>query len=122
MIAALAGYILLVLQELDLISAPIAALLAPIFVVLLYPLIEREQIPPVRILEQLGRRVYGLYLSNLIWISLALVLIRALMPGLLQHVLSLVPILMGITIGGVWFTMAGLEKVPVRGLRRYVFG
>jgi hypothetical protein len=120
--AALAGYILLILQELDIVAAPIAGLVTPIFVVLLYPLIEREQIPAVRSLEQLGRRAYGLYLSNLIWISLALVLIRALMPGLLQHILLLVPVLMGITIGAVWFTMAGLERVSVRGLRRIVFG
>lgn len=115
-------YGFVIAHEAGWLGAPLAGLMMPIFGVLLYPFIARDQIPWIKAWEWLGRRAYGLYLSNLVWISLLLIAVRAFAIGLMDKIFLLVPVLIACTILVVGLLMAGIEKLPVRGLRRYVFG
>lgn len=121
-ILAVISYVLAVLHWLSLYHAPVAGLLNPLFVLLIFPLIARESIPFARGLEQLARRAYGLYLTNLILLSIALVIIRTWFPGLFSKMLILFPILVAVTIAALWLLMVGVEKLPSPNVRRYVFG
>jgi peptidoglycan/LPS O-acetylase OafA/YrhL len=116
------AFILAVSHESGILTAPMAGVLTPLFGVSVYPFISREQIPFIHAWEWLGRRAYGIYLSNLIWISLLLVVVESFAVGLLRNIYLLIPILSIATVAIVGLLMAGIEKLPVRGLRRYVFG
>ncbi len=100
----------------------VPSLLAPVFGVLLLPLIRREMIPAVGPLESVGRRAYGLYLTNLIFLSLALLAIEAGIPWLLGQLLVLVPILFVLTTLVLQAVMGAADRTPVPAFRRYVFG
>lgn len=102
--------------------SPLGGYLLPLFVIPLFTLVKREDIPFIKILEELGRRAYGIYLSNLVWLTLLLSLVATILPGLVDQMLILTPILIVLTIGLVWITMTVLERFPVRGLRRYIYG
>jgi peptidoglycan/LPS O-acetylase OafA/YrhL len=114
--------VLVVSHESGILTAPLASVLTPLFGVSVYPFISREQIPFIHVWEWLGRRAYGIYLSNLIWISLLLVVVESYAVGLLRNIYLLIPILSIATVAIVGLLMAGIEKLPVRGLRRFVFG
>jgi hypothetical protein len=116
------SYLLSVLHELDLIHFPFATLLFPLFVVMIIPVVRRDSIPLVRQLESLGRRSYGLYLSNLILINIGLALVASLFPILFSLSIFLVVLLIIFTITVLWLLMLGSEKLPTPIIRRYVFG
>jgi peptidoglycan/LPS O-acetylase OafA/YrhL len=116
------SYVFAVLQELDLYRVPVANLLNPLFVILLFPLITRESIPFAWHLEQLGRRTYGLYLTNLILLSIGLVIAEKWASSLFSIMLIFVPILVVFTISALWTLMTGTEKLPSQNVRRYLFG
>jgi hypothetical protein len=115
-------YLGVVIHGLTLFRVPIAGVVLPLFVVLTFPIISRATIPLAFQFEGLGRRSYGLYLSNLIWINIGLLTIDALAPGLFTMLLLLAPILIGFTIGALWIVMAASEKMSTPLVRRYVFG
>jgi len=100
----------------------IPSLLTPVFAVLLLPLIRRETIPAAGLLESVGRRAYGLYLTNLIFLSLALLGIQAGFPWLLGQLLLLAPLLFVLTTLVLQALMSAVERTPVPMVRRYVFG
>lgn len=121
-LSAAATYSLAAMHELTLLRIPMAGLLCPVFVILAFPLIERNAIPGVEQLEQLGRSAYGLYLTNLIFISLALVFIEALARSLMGAMLLLVPIVITIAIAAPLILIKAIESSPRPIARRYVFG
>ena len=122
---AVSGFGLLVLaflSEVNLVDLPLASVFGPMVTILLLPLIKRERIPFVRYLEQLGKRSYGLYLTNLIVITLMLAMVRVSAPWLLS-IQSLLAILLAvITLIVPQWLMGWVERVPGKKVSRYVFG
>lgn len=121
-LAVVAAYLIAVLNRLSIVAWPLADLLCPIMFVLLFPRIRREQIPVVAHFERLGRRAYGLYLTNLITLSLALAGVEAVAPRLLGAFLVLLPLLMLITVGVPYLIVAAIERLSFPGAQRWVFG
>jgi peptidoglycan/LPS O-acetylase OafA/YrhL len=117
-----AVYVLVVMHAAGIVVAPLPGVLLPIIAVLIYPFMSREHIPLVQVWEWLGRRAYALYLSNLIWISILLLISQALTPFILRYVAIEIIFVMALTIMIVWILMELIEKIPIRGLRRYIFG
>ena len=111
-----------VLHELGRVNLALAELIFPVFVILVFPFVDRGRIPFVLQLEQLGRRAYGLYLSNLIWLSLALIIVRQSVPWLMSVWIVLIPILSALTIGTVTVLMGLTERMSSPLWRRYLFG
>ncbi|HET7010130.1 MAG TPA: acyltransferase [Anaerolineales bacterium] len=118
----LALYLLVVADEAGALVAPQAVLALPLLAVLLVPVVRREAIPFVRSFEYIGRRAFGLYLTNLIFLNLVLVAVQAFVPGLLQAVLVLVPLGLALTVGALVAMAAALERWPGPAAQRYVFG
>lgn len=121
-IAAVVLYSLAVLHETSFTRAPFAGLLLPVFVVLMLPLLRREAIPFVEALEVEGKRAYGLYLTNLVFLNVALVGVQAGLPWLVDQLLVLVPLLVLFTILAMRLLVAGLARLPVPTAQRYVLG
>ena len=111
-----------VIGSLGVFEPAVPSLLAPVFGVLLLPLVRRELIPAVGFLESIGRRAYGLYLTNLIFLSLALLGIQVGLPWLLSRLLILVPLLFVLTTLALQTLIGVVERMPVPAVRRYVFG
>lgn len=122
LLAAIAAFILSVLSDLSFFKTPLPEILAPLFVILLFPLIPRKSIPFVQKFEKLGKRAYGLYLTNLISLSIALVGIRTWSAWLLGQLSLLVPVLIIFTVMIQWVLLRLLEMLPVPGIQRYAFG
>jgi peptidoglycan/LPS O-acetylase OafA/YrhL len=119
---AIGAYVLALLHEMSLVRFPLAALLCPVFVVLSMPVLAREWIPFARGLERLGMRAYGIYLTNLILLSLAVAAILAWVPELLQWLLIAVPLLAAGVIVAQAGLQSGLRKLVGRQGLRWVFG
>lgn len=115
-------YTMVLADELTSSSLPIGGWLFPIAGIFLVPLIPRESIPWVSWLEWLGKMAYGLYLTNLTIITLAITFLSSWLPFLFQILVVLVAILIAVTIG----VNAGLFEIisrsPAPKLRRYFFG
>ena len=73
--------------------APLAGIVAATAFVLYMPSIKREAIPLYRQLEEVGKKSYGLYLMNLIVLSLVLIIIGVIAPGLFSLDILVQPIL-----------------------------
>lgn len=121
-VGALATFGLAVLTELSMVNVTLAGLLCPVLVVLLFPLIRRDALPWVVTLEQLGKKSFGLYLTNLLVLNLMLAAIQALAPGLFGALLLLAPLLFVFTVVVPWSVMTALERWPTPAAHRYVFG
>jgi hypothetical protein len=76
----------------------------------------------VSLLEEYGKRAYGLYLTNLIVLSCAIAALKVSVPWLMPHLVLLVPVLLVITLHGVCRLLALADRLPTRALQRYVFG
>ena len=109
-------------DQLGVFRLPLAILACNAFVMGLFLLVRRETLPMVTELEWVGRRALGLYLTNLILISLALAAVRAVAPILFQQMLVLVSIVIVFTISVLGLLFTAVERLPVPGARRYVFG
>jgi peptidoglycan/LPS O-acetylase OafA/YrhL len=120
--AAVAAYGLAALHELSFVEFPLAELLCPVFVMLLFPLVKRESIPFAQHLEQIGKNALGLYLTNLITLSITLAIVGMLLPGLFGLLLLLIPALFIITIFAPRLLIAALARLPIPAAQRYVFG
>lgn len=97
-------------------------LVCPIPLILLCIIIRRERIPLARLLEQYGRKSYGLYLTNLIVISLLLAGIRVATPWLLPHLIVVIPLLFIVTLNVPFWLMTLADRSPARLIQRFVFG
>jgi peptidoglycan/LPS O-acetylase OafA/YrhL len=121
-VAAVGLFALAFLEEWSVLSAPLAAVLCPVAVVLLFPLLRRDAIPLAGRLEQLGKRAYGLYLTNLIVLNLALALVHAALPWLFGQLLVLAGLLFVATLILPQLLIALAERLPNPRAHRYVFG
>ena len=108
--------------QLGVLHQPLALLACIGLVMVLFLLVRREALPMVTELEWMGRRALGLYLTNLISISLALAAVRAVAPVLFQQMLVLVSLVIVFTISVLGLLFTAVERLPVPGARRYVFG
>jgi peptidoglycan/LPS O-acetylase OafA/YrhL len=89
---------------------------------MLVPLIKRNWIPKVTQVEYLGKRSYGLYLTHLLVIDLALTAIRDLLPGLTSFPLLIVAPVLIIALAIPLLMMNLLSATPTRVAHPYVFG
>lgn len=122
---ALAAFIFLLglLHLQSIVNAPWARLLCPFPLLFALPVVNRNEIPAVAHFELVGKHAYGLYLTHLIVIDLLLILIRALLPSLLNLQLLLVPLLFAAGLIFPIFVMKTLaQRPPARKVYRYVFG
>jgi peptidoglycan/LPS O-acetylase OafA/YrhL len=125
LLVAITGIVLYGLRVAGLIQgwdARLLGVLCPIPLILLCIVIKRERIPLASRLEEYGRKSYGLYLTNLIVISLLLAGIRAAAPWLLPRLIIVIPLLFLVTLSVPFWGMTLAERPPVRLIQRYVFG
>lgn len=94
----------------------------PIPLLLLCIAIKRESIPLASHLEQYGRKSYGLYLTNLIVLSLLLAGLQVVAPWLLPHLIVVIPLLFLVTLNLPFWIMTLADRSPARLVQRYVFG
>lgn len=100
----------------------VAGFWGPVACVLLLPTIERRSIPGVALLERIGKRSYGLYLTHLLALDLALWAIGAVLTGLLAYRLVLFPALF---LTALIVPLAGMEALArsrARAVYRYLLG
>jgi peptidoglycan/LPS O-acetylase OafA/YrhL len=119
---AAAAYGLAVGTELGLVHLPHAALAFPVFMMGLFLVIRRESLPMGTELEWMGRRALGLYLTSLIFPTLALAAVGASAPVLFNQMLVLVSIVTAFTILALRFLVLAVEQLPLPAARRYVLG
>ncbi len=115
-------FVLGVLDSLAVIHLSLAHFLAPVSMILLLPAIKRDTIPFVRLLERIGRRSYGIYLTNLIVLNLVLIGIKLLIPALFFVDIILFPLLFLATLSAPLLLMEAAAKGPLKPGYRYVFG
>jgi peptidoglycan/LPS O-acetylase OafA/YrhL len=88
----------------------------------LLPLIQRNKIPLVETFEWIGKRSYGFYLTHLVAINLAIMLMMAVAPAVLGAQAVAQPLLFAVGMGGPALLLTGAAKLPIRAAYRYVFG
>jgi len=115
-------FALTILNITSIINAPWARFLFPVAFILLVPIIKRQSIPMVRSLERIGQRVYGVYLTHLLILYLALLIIYAVAPTLLYYRILLIPGLFALALGLPLITMKSFSQSRARVLYKYVFG
>lgn len=120
--ATVALFIVVCLHELGFIRFPLARILCPLAFVGLLPLIPRSAIPLAGAFEWIGKRSYGFYLTHLVAINLAIMLLMAVAPAMLAAQAVIQPLLFAVGMGGPALLMAGAARLPVRAAWRYVFG
>lgn len=111
------------LDAFGIITAAWARFICPVPLVLALPVINRNDIPALSLLETIGKRSYGVYLIHLIVIDLLLILIQHTIPDFLNYQLILFPILF---LAGLYFPLLLMNSTsqhkPIRKVYRYVFG
>lgn len=115
-------YILNLLHWMHRISLPFAGHLFALSFVCFSVTITRNSIPFVRQLEYLGKRAYGLYLTDLIAIDSVLLVINSYLPGLTAYQIILQPILFTLALAIPLGLMSLVERLPKRSIYRYMFG
>lgn len=116
------GFVLVILNELSVIQFPVIDILAPLMAMFLVPIITRDRIPMAKWLERLGKRAYGLYLTNLIVLTLVIKAFELLNPHFLDYHLISTPtiFILAITIPQAVMHLMELNR-KLTGYR-YVFG
>ncbi len=104
------------------VNAVLAEVFCPLAAILLAPVIPRNRIPAVKFLENLGKRSYGLYLTNLVVINLLLFAVQSWLPFLLGWLSLLSIVLAAITFVLPGWLMSAVERIPGRSVYRAVFG
>lgn len=115
-------YFLDVFDAAALIYVPIAHYLLPVTFILLTPLIRRESLPFVRLLENFGKKSYGLYLTNITFQYLIFFGIGYLVPQLLNYHGFLELFVFAFFSFTMLNLMYKLEKSPTKIIYRQVFG
>lgn len=123
-LASLAGllFTLGLLDAFKVIHLPIARHICTVPFVLLLPAIKRESIPLIKVLEQVGRRSYGVYLTHLIALDSSIFILYMLVPGLLALPALLFPALFLVGCLIPLLLMELGSRKQVRRYYRYVFG
>ena len=103
-------------------DARVLGMVGPIPWILLCLVIKRERIPLAGLLEQYGSKSYGLYLINLIVLSLLLAGLQVAAPWLLPHLIIVIPVLFLVTLHLPFWLMTLADRSPARLIQRYVFG
>lgn len=120
--ATAAFFIVVCLHELGFFRFPAARILCPVALMGVLPLIRRNTIPLVETFEWIGKRSYGFYLTHLVAINLAIMVMMAIAPAVLAAQALIQPLLFAVGMGGPALLMAGAARLPVRAAWRYVFG
>jgi peptidoglycan/LPS O-acetylase OafA/YrhL len=123
-IAGLTGILFVIglLDAVKVLNFPMATFLAPMAFVLFLPSIQRKSIPFVQQFEKVGKKSYGLYLTNLIVIFLFLTFVKTVVPGILVYPIFLLPFTFAFTLSVLLFLMSSLERMRMRKIYPYVFG
>jgi peptidoglycan/LPS O-acetylase OafA/YrhL len=121
-VSAIALYVLRVVAIVQGLDARELAIVCPIPLILLCLVVKRENIPFASSLEQYGTKSYGLYLTNLIVISLLLAGIHVAAPWLLPYLIVVIPLLFLVTLNVPFWIMKLAERSPARLIQRYIFG
>ncbi len=100
----------------------VAGFWSPVACVLLLPAIERRSIPWVGLLERIGKRSYGLYLTHLLVLDLILWGIGVALTGLLAYRILLLPFLFVTALIVPLAGMEALARSPARAVQRYILG
>ena len=115
-------FVLGLLNAFEILVFPIARILCPLPLTLALPAITRDRIPWVRTFERIGKRSYGLYLTHLFVLDLALLLIHSVLAGLIGIPFLLFPILFAL---GIIIPIALMEMAargPIKRTYRLIFG
>ena len=115
-------FIVGVLHYSGVVDLPLAGFLPPLPFVLLLPVIDRGSIPLVNVLEAIGKRSYGLYLTHLLVLDLTLWAIGVFGIGLFNYRLALLPLLFPFAVRVPLTLMDVLTRSPVRPIYRYLMG
>lgn len=115
-------FILVLLNEHVILIFPFADVLVAVVGAFLLPLIPRDRIPYAKRLETMGKRAYGLYLTNLITITILVYLVNRFIPGILKNNLIAVPLLFVFVLIIPQTIMHWMERYPSQTGYRYVFG
>lgn len=120
--ATLVLFVLLILNDIELIRFPITAYLCPLVFLLFAPTIKRDSIPMVRQLEKLAKRSYGLYLMHLVVVDFLVFTVQVFAPGLLPYQLLLTLVLYAVALAVPLTLMNGVMRAPTRVAYHYLFG
>jgi peptidoglycan/LPS O-acetylase OafA/YrhL len=115
-------FVLGFLDTVSVLNCPLASQICPLTFVLFSTMIKRDSIPLVRQFEEVGKHSYGLYLTHLILLDLALVSVKALMPDLLNYRMLLIPPLLVLALAVPLVVMNGVAQLPAKPIYRYMFG
>jgi peptidoglycan/LPS O-acetylase OafA/YrhL len=115
-------FVLTVLSNLGTVKLAISGIMVPIMGIMLIPSIRRDIVPFYRWVEEVGKRAYGLYLTNLIVVTSSLFGIRAIFPWLLKQYPLLIPVLFLLALFIPTGLMRFIEKHSRQSLYRYLFG
>lgn len=120
---AIVLFVLATLTQLGFTALPIIEVIAPLFGLVVLTTIKRDQIPFLRFFERIGKKSYGLYLTNLIMINvLFFVVIHFELKQLLQIQPLLVTWIATTTILFPVLVMEWIERTRGRTIYRFVFG
>ena len=111
-----------VLDAFKLMPAPWARFAAPVPLMFILPVVERNSIPLLRGFETLGRKSYGIYLAHFVIINLVVAAAR---PGLeaIRYPIVVFPVFYLLALGLSLVLMDVVSRTgPGRGAYRYVFG
>ncbi len=109
------------LSKVEILKFQLAEYIYPLTFALLMPTIKRDAIPGVRLLEEVGKHSYGLYLTHLVILDLVLVSVKVLMPYLLNYRIWLMPSLFVLALAIPLIVMSNLARSPARSIYRYAF-
>lgn len=111
-----------VLNEVSIIQFPQARVVAGLAFVCLIPAIDRNSIPAVRILEQIGKHSYGFYLSQLVILDLVLFLVHVLAPWMFSYAIALAMLCFVLVLLVPWVLMIPIIRLPGGRIHTYLFG
>lgn len=115
-------FVLHILDKVSVLHFRLAGFVCPLTFLLLVPMIKRNSIPMVRQLEKVAKKVYGLYLTHLIVLDLAVFSVQVFVPWLLTYQVLLQFLLFVVALGVPLVVMNSMVRLPTRAVYRYVFG
>ena len=120
--SAVVAFLIALLDAQGVVSLQLTRFIGPILFLLVIPVIQRNSIPAVRHLEEVGKRSYGIYLTHLIVLDTIFLVISKILPAAFQLTLVLIPIILFIGLLIPISVMNFLSKSSLRKYYRYVFG
>jgi len=123
LILAVVGFFALyTLDAFRIIEIPMIRQFTPLPLMLLSPAFQRSAFPAVRSFELLGKRAYGLYLTNLLVLDIALYLLQMAVPGVFTYYWLLLPVMFALALFLPLLTMSIFERRMKPVVFRYAFG